>query len=62
MKEAADTKITEVQAAITAARSEKENLQSQNGKSSDELAVLNRQLHLISSALADAQRRLQNEK
>lgn len=57
-----DAKIVENEKAISAAFAEKENLCARNVKASEELGVLNRQLRLLSSALADAKRRLDREK
>ena len=62
MKGDVDAKIADNEKLFATAVSEKENLCGRNVKASEELSVLNRQLRLLSSALADAKRRLGLEK
>lgn len=54
--------MAEVEAALAAALSEKENLTLKSKHATEELSVLRRQLRLLSSSLADAKRRLDDEK
>ncbi len=62
MKQDVETKMAQVEAALANALSEKENLTLKSKHATEELAVLRRQLRLLSTSLSDAKRRLDDEK
>lgn len=52
----------QIETALAAALDEKENLTSKSSHATEELSILRRQLGLLASSLADAKRRLDDEK
>jgi len=62
VKQDVETKMAQIETALTAALDEKENLTLKSKHATEELSVLRRQLRLLSSSLADAKRRLEDEK
>jgi len=54
--------MAQIETALAAALDEKENLTLKSKHATEELGVLRRQLRLLSSSLADAKRRLNEEK
>jgi hypothetical protein len=62
VKKSVETKVAQVEAALAAALTQKENLTLKSKHATEELSVLHRQLRLLSSSLADAKRRLDDDK
>lgn len=62
VKQDIETKMAQIETALAAALDEKENLTLKSKHATEELGVLRRQLRLLSSSLADAKRRLNEEK